>query len=270
MTTFAVPPPKKDPIYRGQLLGMVQAKIDEHPRSAQRQVGPSEVGTCERKLAWKLLYGGADGGPGGYAAWRGTVLHAWFDEHVFGPSDMFMPDGSKRFYSDMSLDPVHPDIHGGTSDLYDKLMECVVDFKFPGDWSMDKVRAGTLSSDYYVQAMQYAYHLIRMGFKVSRTALLVMPACGDDLHGDRKGAEFLYWDYDENVALAAMARVDRIVAMRDSGAPAGRILELMDTQNSFCQGCPAAVFNGDRRAMCLGFEKSKTGRTADPSNPFAR
>lgn len=269
MTTFTVPTPKKDPVYRGMLLGMMQAVIDQHPRSAQQMVGPSEVGTCERKLAWKLCYGSADGQPGGWAAHRGTVLHEWCDKHVFGPADMFMPDGSQRFFSDMSLDSVHPHIHGGTTDLYDRLLETVVDLKFPGDWSMDKVKAGDFSTDYYVQAMQYAYHLIQMGYKVSRTALLVMPACGDDLHGPRKGAEFVYWDYDESVAVEAMKRVDRIISMRDSGAPVSRILKMMDTQNSFCQGCPVYVGNGDRRAMCPG--ATVKNRVVDRSeNPFAR
>lgn len=122
------PPAVPDEHYKLEVLGIIQDKINEHPRSTQTQVGPSEIGGCERKLAWKLAYGGDGDRPGGWAAHKGTIMHSWLDETFKGLS-RFMPDGSQRFFSDLKLAPVVPNVNGGTLDLYDLLYETVLDWK---------------------------------------------------------------------------------------------------------------------------------------------
>lgn len=133
MQPVIVPEPKVDQLYRDELLQIIQWGIDVHPRSSQFQVGPSEIGGCQTKLAWKLAYGGAGEQEGGWASHKGTVLHAWLDQvydgHVIGDKLPTMPDGSPRFFSDLKLSPISPDVNGGTLDLYDKLRETIVDWK---------------------------------------------------------------------------------------------------------------------------------------------
>lgn len=258
------PKAENDPVYFQELLGIIQTKINEHPRSAQAMVGPSEVGGCERKLAWKLAYGGDEDRPGGWASAKGTVVHAWLDE-IFKGSDRLMPDGSQRFFSDMKLDQVSQHVHGGTLDLYDLLYQRVVDWKVPGDGTMDKARANNLARGYYVQTQIYALGLKRMGYPVTSTALAFLPMCGDDLH---KKAVFRVWKYDESVALEGLARVDRIQAMLAVASPR-KVMEIATTLSDFCQSCPAFTGNGDRRAMCPG--SSNTNRSVNPdANPFSR
>ncbi len=268
------PPPKVDQLYRGELLQIVQWAIDVHPRSHQHMVGPSEIGGCPTKLAWKLAYGGAGDQEGGWAAHKGTVLHAWLD-HVFagrviGDKLPTMPDGSPRFYSDLKLEQIHPTINGGTLDLYDKLRETIVDWKLPGDWTMKNVRGGTLSEGYYVQAQQYAETLRRTrGFKVSKIALMFLPMCGDDLKGPAKGAVFRYWDYDPEVSRQAIENVDRINRMLAVATPQ-KVMEVLPRKNDFCQSCPAFAGNGDRRAVCPGVTSQRSTGKIDPSNPFSK
>lgn len=265
MTT---PPAKVDDIYKRELLTLVQQKIDEHPRSHQAQVGPSEVGGCQTKLAWKLSYGGDTDREGGWAAHKGTLVHKWLDEHVFGPGPSLMPDGTQRWFSDLKLAPVCDWINGGTLDLYDRLYETVVDFKAPGDWTMKNVRNAQLSEGYYVQTMLYGMGLEEMGYKVSRTGLLFLPMCGDELHGAARGAVYRYWDYDRSVAEATVANVKRIKDMLDVAGPA-KVMEVLPKKSDFCSSCPAFIGNNDRRATCPGAEVSRPVKKTDPSNPFA-
>lgn len=259
-----VPKPYTDQIYRGELLQIVQAKIDEHERSQQFQVGPSEIGGCETKLAWKLAYGGAGDQQGGWAAHKGTVLHAWLDD-TFKGADRFMPDGTQRFYSDLKVPPTSPHVNGGTLDLYDKLLQRIIDWKLPGDWTMKNVRNGNLSDGYYVQANTYAYGMEEDGFPVTSVGLMFLPMCGDDLHGMARGAILRIWDYDRQIAIDAQANVARIKNMIEAVGPR-RTMEVLPKKSDFCSNCPAFVGSGDRRAVCPGV----TGRAPrnDPSNPF--
>lgn len=264
---ISVPKPDSDPIYRRELLAMMQAKIDEHPRSAQVQIGPSEVGGCPRKVAFKLAYGGDSDREGGWAAHRGTLIHAWLDE-VFKGAQRFMPDGSQRFFSDMRLEPVSDHINGGTLDLYDRLTETVIDHKCPGDFTVKAVRGGKWSEAYFIQTQVYGMHLEAMGYPVSRVALFILPACGDDLHSVAKGAILATWPYDRQVALDAVAAIDRIKNML-AVAPVSKVLEIMPIRSDFCSSCACWSGSGDRRAICPGADV----RSAPPpssNNPFAK
>jgi hypothetical protein len=272
---IVVPVPKVDEIYKRELLTIIQRKIDEHPRSAQIQVGPSEIGGCEVKLAWKLTYGGDSEREGGWAAHKGTLLHGWLDTDVFGvrlpealaDGPSFMPDGTQRWFSDLKLAPIVKWVNGGTLDLYDKLYETVIDWKAPGDWTMKNVRNGKLSEGYYVQAMVYGLGLEEAGHRVSRVSLMFLPMCGDELHGSARGAVFRYWDYDREVAMAALDNVRRIKSMVDV-VGLQKVMEVLPRKSDFCSSCPAFIGNNDRRAICPGAEVSRPIKAVDPANPF--
>lgn len=263
--TVTVPRSEPDKMYRDELLAIMQAEIDKHPRSSQVEIGPSEVGGCMRKVAWKLIYGGESDREGGWAAHKGTLVHQWLDD-TFKDTDRFMPDGSTRFFSDLKLPKSNEHVNGGTLDLYDLLYQTVVDWKAPGDWTMKAVRSGTVSEGYYVQTQIYGYGLEQTGRPVSRVALMFLPMAGDDLHGQARGAILLTWPYDRQVALDAFAGVARIKNMF-AVAPAAKVLEVMETKADFCSSCPVFIGNGDRRAMCAGVVSKPVKQTSD--NPFA-
>lgn len=259
-----VPPATSDPFYRQELLGHIQAVIDEHPRSAQAQVGPSEIGGCQSKLAWKLAYGGESHRQGGWAAHKGSVLHGWLDQAVFSKGPSLMPDGTQRWHSDMKLNPVCEWVNGGTLDLYDRLQQCVIDFKLPGQHTMDSVRGGKLSVGYFIQSQVYGLGLEKMGYPISKTALLFLPMAGDDIHGTARGAVLRIWDYDRAVAEEAIERVAATKRLIDKVGPQEAIA-MLPKISDFCSSCPAHASSNDRRAVCPGV----TGRaisiqSADP------
>lgn len=262
MTTEA----KSDPMYRASILSVIQAKIDQHPRSAQIQIGPSEAGGCPRKVGFKLSYGGESSRPGGWAAFRGTVLHAEMDAIFKSDLAPLMPSGEQRFFSDLKLAPVCDWVNGGTLDLYDALFETVIDFKFPGSYSFDAVRKGKLNEAYTTQAQLYGLGLEESGRKVSRVGLLFLPIATDDLHGTARGAIFKYWDYDRSAAWAAIEKIAAIKRLIDNIGPKDAI-EMLPKRSDFCGSCPAAATSGDRRATCPGV--SGRAEAKSDSNPFA-
>lgn len=262
--TWTVPEAKSDVIYRQSILTIIQAAIDAHPRSAQSQIGPSEVGGCETKVAWKLAYGGDSEREGGYAAWKGTVLHAELDRIFKSTLAPVCPDGSQRFFSDLKLAPVSPHVNGGTLDLYDALYETVLDWKCPGQFSMDAVYGGKLNPGYFIQSQIYGLGLEAAGHKVSRVALMFLPMNGDVLHQTARGAKFVYWDYDRNVAWDAIHNVQRIQDMI-SVAGIQKVLEVLPKRSDFCSTCPASSMSGDRRATCPGVSgKAAVQRSGNP------
>lgn len=263
-----IPAPSTDEVYRREILTYIQRKIDEHPRSAQKQIGPSEVGSCETKVAWKLAYGGDSDREGGWAAAKGSIIHKWLDEEVFAHGPSLMPDGTQRWFSDMKLDPVVDWVNGGTLDLYDRLHETVLDWKVVGDWSMKNVRTNKLSPSYYVQANIYGYGLEKMGYPVRRVALMFLPAGTDELHGAGRGAVLKTWPYERQVAIDGLNNIKRIQNIIDVAGIA-KAIEVLPKRSDFCSGCPAFLGNNDRRATCPGAEVSRPVKKVDPSNPFA-
>ena len=263
------PPPSEDPLYLDYLLSIYQEGIDDHPRSAQRLIGPSEIGGCERKIGFKLAYGSTMAQePGGWAAHVGTTQHAWADwwwRKKMKRGELRMPDGSERFLSDVKVDQIVPWVAGGTIDLFDKLLGRVIDWKHPGQSTGKKVKAGYVSPGYYAQAMTYGLGLQRMGYVVNDVALCFI-AVGAD--GIKKQATFKVWPFDPAVAWDRLRNI-YVIEKRLKTEPVRSVLESLETQNDFCQGCPALIGNGDRRAMCPG--ATATNKVVDrDANPFAR
>ena len=60
---------------------VIRGAIANHPRSLQKRIGPSEIGTpCDRRIGYKLL--GQDENPRG-DAWKptvGTAVHGWLEK----------------------------------------------------------------------------------------------------------------------------------------------------------------------------------------------
>ncbi len=258
---------KRDEDYKADLLRIVQKHIDRNPRSSQQLIGPSGAGGCQRKVAFQLAYGAAESGrPGGYASFKGTTMHSEYDAIFKATAEtMTLPDGSPRFLSDLKLPQVSPSIAGGTLDLFDALWGRVIDFKFPGDGTMDKARAGTISSTYETQIQLYGLGAQQMGLTVHSVALLYMPMCGDNLHA--KSVLHL-WDFDPEMAWAAIRSVERIQNMLQVASPRA-VMEVMSTKSDFCQSCPCFVGGGDRRAICPGASPGNRSVNSD-KDPFSR
>lgn len=202
-------------------------------RSAQRHLGPSEIGTpCDRRLAMELsgvrhVNPGGDGWP----AWLGTQGHR-------GMADIYeWADGRQgRFAVETPLNFPSRQVPKGTGDLLDRKLRCFVDWKFMGTWSLRKLRQSGPSSTYRTQIHTYAYGASQRGEKVERVAIVGLPRQGTSLD------ELYVWSepYDQLVAVEALLRVQRIADELPDICPPGerdaRLREFSTADD--CRYCP--------------------------------
>lgn len=108
----------------------------------------------------------------------GTALHAW-------AADAFDADNHRtamRWITETRVTP-HPD-HPGTADLYDAKERTVVDHKFLGPGSMDKVRSKDGPPRHYVvQLLLYGRGYRLAGLPVDRVVLAAYPRTAASLDG---------------------------------------------------------------------------------------
>jgi hypothetical protein len=174
-------------------------------RSAQKTMGPSEMGTpCDRRLALSLMrMPPVNPGGDGWAAFVGTAIHAALEE-MFVWADA----GTGRFAVEQRLEFCHPIVPKGTADLLDRTLLMILDHKCQGRWSRNKLKTQGPSPTYKVQAHVYAYGARLRGEKVEKIAIVSWPrdeATLDDLYVHVE-------DYNPLIAKRAFERVDRIGA----------------------------------------------------------
>ena len=165
--------------YAKVLRKVLEDYANRLPRNVQKHLGPSELGVmCDRQVAGKLA-----GLPATnhvvdpWPSMRGTALHAF-------AADAFTWDnlryGYQRWAAEVKVTP-HPD-HAGTADLYDAAELAVVDHKFLGESSMQKVRKAP-PRKYFVQLLLYGLGYINAGLPVTRVMLAAYPATASSLDG---------------------------------------------------------------------------------------
>lgn len=184
-----------------RLTDIVQRYSARRPRNLQRHLGPSELGVeCDRQVVGKLI-----GEPATnhvtdpWPSFMGTAGHAEMEE-VFGWENSQI--GGVRYFTERRVTPPPPlDGHPGTADLYDGLEYAVLDHKFLGRTSMQKVRstAGP-PRKYRAQLGTYGLGYMREGFRVDRVALIAWPRTGSSLH------ELYVWEQPMDAAMAMLLR----------------------------------------------------------------
>jgi hypothetical protein len=179
-------------------------------RSAQRHLGPSEIGTpCDRRLALSLTdFPKVNPGGDGWAAFVGTCVHAGVAEML-----EWADAGSGRYGVEVPLE--FPSVHvpRGTGDELDRVLLCFIDQKMMGGWSLDKLKSEGPSQTYRVQVQTYAYGARLRGEKVESVAIVGWPR-------DQSTLDDLYaWTepYDPSIARNALTRVDSIAERIESG-----------------------------------------------------
>jgi hypothetical protein len=200
------------------LKTIIAEAIDNHPRSQQRQLGPSEIGeACTRRLAYKLA--DIPETRTFKAAWRptvGTAVHAWLEEAFIIHNGQYRETaGTVRFFIEHRINAGHCagfDLEG-SCDLYDRVTATAIDWKIIGPTAHKKLgtdlRAGRGPRDTYrTQLHTYGLGWTRRNMPVDTVMLVALPAAGelDDA---------LVWHepFDPTIAQTAMARLDRIHAL---------------------------------------------------------
>ena len=192
-----------------ELKAVIADAITAHPRSQQKRIGPSEIGeTCARKLAYKTT-GTTEARtlPPGWRPTVGTAVHAWLEEAFITASGQ-----PARWLVETRVDagPMAGTALTGSTDLYDRVTATSIDWKVIGPSAHKTLRADLNAGRgpkriYQVQLHTYGLGFTRRGLPVDRVMLVALPAAGelDDA---------LWWSapYNPQIALDAMARVDRI------------------------------------------------------------
>jgi hypothetical protein len=219
-------------LLHAELRAVIERAIVDHPRSQQKRIGPSEVGTpCTRKLAYKLGEV-PEANPRG-AAWRptvGTATHAWL-------ADAFVAEnlrlGWTRYLLELSVSP--GEIDGtpvvGSLDLYDRVTGDVADWKIVGITTLRTVRRSGPTPKYRGQLHQYGRGCTRRGLPVGNVHLGYLP-----VNGELGDAHWWSEPYDEAVAVEAL---DRASAIARAGKALGyaAVGAVSSIAEDFCSGC---------------------------------
>lgn len=169
--------------YAGELRRIATEHARRAPRSLQRHLGPSELGSpCDRQVVGKMAGGTTTNHVSDpWPSIVGTAVHAWL-------ADAFTAENTRRgiarFLAEQRVTPL--DGHPGTADLYDAAERAVVDHKVLGPTSMGHVRSDHgPRRGYRVQLHLYGLGYRRMGLPVERIALAAWPrtrSTMDDLY----------------------------------------------------------------------------------------
>ena len=163
---------------RNELLDIIHWANANSPRSLQRQIGPSELGTpCDRKIAYKLA-----GNPeintrrDLWPAIVGTGIHHWLEAAVNDYQDFLHgPDRAARRYQTEQELVIDPLVLGHT-DLYRDGV--VVDYKTCGPDVLKKITKHGPPAGYKIQTQLYGKGHTDAGRKVSHVALIFLPRAG--------------------------------------------------------------------------------------------
>jgi len=183
--------------------------IQNHERSQQKLIGPSEIGVpCDRALLYKLAQAPErNRGP----AWKpavGTACHAqqdeWFSKiETSGttPNDWFTEEK-------VSVGTIGPDTIKGSTDLFAK-SGAVIDHKFVGKFKLDLVKAhDDPGPQYRVQAHTYGRGWELEGWPVHIVMIVFHPRDGE------LSDSYYWWEpYDPAIPAAALKRANERYAL---------------------------------------------------------
>lgn len=171
-----------------EVKAVVRTYTEWQPRNQQVHLGPSELGVeCDRQVVGKLVRETTTNHV--YDPWpsfMGTAGHAAVEKAFQADNQRIAPlpgepENFVRWLTETRVTP-HSE-HAGTADLYDARERAVLDHKFLGDSSREKVVRGEVSRKYRRQLLLYGLGYLRAGFPVERVALIAYPRTRSTLDG---------------------------------------------------------------------------------------
>jgi hypothetical protein len=240
-----------------ELLMAIREGIRAHPRTLQRRIGPSEMGTpCLRKMGYRLLDVDPCQGSESWLPTVGTAVHAWLAEQ-FALTNLSL--GFTRYLIEhtVSVGTVGGVEVTGTADLYDRVTATVIDWKVVGAARLAVARSRSkdrIGNTYRVQANLYGRGFRAKGLPVERVTVAFLPR-----NGQLTEAVFVTEDHDPELAEEALKLADATaVALQEIGAD---LLQHMPTADDYCISCSwFAPYSTTPATGCAGHQI-----TLDPS-----
>lgn len=221
-------------------LGVITRAIQAHPRSLQKEIGPSEIGNpCNRAVLYKLAGTPEPARPEkpNWKATIGTAVHAYLDQ-VFedDATTRGAPGYPGRWLTERPVQAgTTPGVGliAGATDLFDTWTHTVLDHKIIGKYSQRNYRANGPSDQYRVQANIYGYGWERAGYPVKRVAIAFLPR-----EGELSGDTFLWVDdYKPQVAEEALQRLAILAEQLRAEGLQPALARYAPCTNRFCDWC---------------------------------
>jgi hypothetical protein len=215
------------------LLTVLHAKDAGRDRSKQRQVGPSEIGGCRRKV-WYRLQGQPEtnDNQSKLAAIMGTAIHAAIEDAI----TTLDPEGKDYL---VESEVAYGDLKAHV-DLYIPAIGAVV------DWKTSKIKNLSFfpSVQQRWQVQVYGYLIAKSGKGIVNTVSLVAIA----RDGDEKDVKVHTEPYDEKVALEALSWLANVKAMETIPEP--------EKDVSFCR-LYCQYYDESGEMGCVGLKKER-------------
>lgn len=215
----------------------IRRAAEQAPRSQQTAIGMSEVGDpCTRKIAYKItdwLDIKPNGASDPWASVQGTALHAWMEETYRAENQRL---GRERYLIEATVQvPTQWGPLSGHSDLYDRDLGAVIDWKHSSPTRISHYKAHGPGPTYRAQAHLYGYGQSLAGETVEHVAIVFLPRAVT-LSGVHVWTE----PYDQHVAETALQRLDTIrqsiLALDPETHP--ERWAMFPTAGSACRFCP--------------------------------
>ena len=241
-------PKRTDHPLRKILIDAILDYENDRPRTRQRRLGPSEVGTpCARQLAYKLI----DQAPVSpdldrWASIVGTALHGMMACALIADNQR---SGEIRWLVEQRV-TMRPGLDGST-DAYHVPTATVIDHKFVGVTSLKEYRSNGPGRQYRTQGHLYGKGWVNAGLPVKDIAICFYPRTSHTLSGTHLWSE----PFDMSIADAAMARMDTVLALAaglECDDNPDRYLAIPKSPGEFCRYCPWLRPGQDTGKSCAG------------------
>lgn len=219
-----------------ELLHTIREAIHGNPRSQQTRIGPSELGVpCDRWMSHKLRGTGPVNDR--HAPWLptiGTAVHTWLED-VFSLANLPAIHAGRpprwMIEQKVSIGAIGGQDITGHCDVYDTVTASVIDWKVVGKTRLDTYRRKGPGEQYRVQGHAYGRGWQRRGLPVDTVHIVFLPR-----NGELSETVWWYEPYDEQVAVAALARAEAIaMANAALGDAAPAAMSTVDHNCGYCE-----------------------------------
>ncbi|KAA8832726.1 hypothetical protein EM849_03530 [Bifidobacterium tissieri] len=204
---------QREPVLWPRIQSLIEQDIANQPRSLQKTIGPSEMGTdCVHCLAAKLVGWERTPRPPAWMPYIGTAVHARFEQLFTRLSEQ----QGGRYLTEYRVTVGQLfDLHGeaypitGSIDLWDQREHATIDWKIVGNSTLTLAKAHGPSQQYRVQASLYGLGLANEQEPPELSCVYFLPRNGQTL------ADAIPWEtkWDPRPGRWALARCQLLVTL---------------------------------------------------------